>query len=58
MRFRSKSTLLSVAASFGVVGTSVLTALSTKKAVEQTIDKELSLEETIKIYAKEYIPSE
>lgn len=57
MRFRSKSTLLSVVASFGVVGTSVLTALSTKKAVEQTFDKELSLEETVKIYAKEYIPS-
>lgn len=57
MRMKSKATFLTIAASFGVVGTSVLTAISTKKAVEKTINQEFTKEEKIKIYAKEYVPS-
>lgn len=54
MKNQTKTLLLSLTASAGVIGTSVLTAISTRKIVKKENEKDLEKEEKIKLYVSEY----
>lgn len=54
MKNQTKALLLSLTASAGVIGTSVLTAISTRKIVKKETETEMNPEEKMKLYISEY----